>query len=243
MLVLSKHHESSFFGGCLIRKPAGELTVSLYGYPKQSRIPLHFHEHPYVSLVLQGCYTEHSGSRHSEDLSTDAALLHGAKETHSDEFHRSALILAIEFTPEWCEQVLARGIRLARRKAQSSEISVTARKLHACLLNEDAPSDLARQGLALELTAEIMGDDLPLQESCASRARDIVLATFDRHIGLCAIAEELNVHPSHLARIFRRRYGCTVGDFIRRVRVSGASRLLICSEDPLETYLGRMRFL
>ena len=242
MLVLSKRHESSFFGGCLIRKSAGDLTVSLYEYPKQARIPLHCHDHPYVSFVLRGCYTEHSGSGHSEDLSADTALLHSAKEAHSDDFHHSALILAIEFTPGWCEHALARGLRLDRRKARHFEISGLARKLHACLLQDSVPSDLARQGLALELTAEIVGDDVPLEESCASRARDIILANFDRHVGLCAIAEELNLHPSHLARAFRRRYGYTVGDFIRRVRVSDAARLLICSEDPLSMISARCGF-
>jgi hypothetical protein len=104
MPVLTKSAEAVFFGGCLITRPAGDFTVSLYSYPKRSKIPRHCHKDPYFSFVLQGSYGERSGWRSAEDLMTDVAVLHHANEVHEDEFHEPALILAVQFDAEWRER-------------------------------------------------------------------------------------------------------------------------------------------
>ena len=36
------------------------------------------------------------------------------------------------------------------------------------------------------------------------------------------IAEEVGIHPTHLARAFRQRYGMSVGDQVRVLRISHA---------------------
>jgi AraC family transcriptional regulator len=128
---------------------------------------------------------------------------------------------------------LASGIRLNQRKANNPEISRLARKLHASLRREGPWGELSRAGLVLEVIAELIApDDLP-DDSCACRARDIILSGFRSHLRLSAVAEELAVHPSHLARTFRRRFGYTVGDFIREARIGHATRLLTHSDFSL----------
>jgi AraC family transcriptional regulator len=37
----------------------------------------------------------------------------------------------------------------------------------------------------------------------------------------------------HLARAFRRHYGCTPGDYVRKLRVESACRRLATSDAPL----------
>jgi len=41
------------------------------------------------------------------------------------------------------------------------------------------------------------------------------------------------VHASHLARVFRKFKGCTIGDYVRGLRVQHASRRISDSEDSL----------
>ena len=48
----------------------------------------------------------------------------------------------------------------------------------------------------------------------------------DRRLTVAAIAAELNVHPVHLARVFRRAWGCSPGDLLRWRRAERASQLL-----------------
>jgi AraC family transcriptional regulator len=47
------------------------------------------------------------------------------------------------------------------------------------------------------------------------------------------IANVVGVHPVHLARVFRRRYGCSVGEYARNWRVEVASRQLATSTNSI----------
>ena len=52
-------------------------------------------------------------------------------------------------------------------------------------------------------------------------------------MGLMSVAAAVEVHPSHLARVFRKFYGCTLGDFLRRVRLEHAVQALSRQEKSL----------
>jgi AraC family transcriptional regulator len=47
------------------------------------------------------------------------------------------------------------------------------------------------------------------------------------------LATTVGVHPVHLSRAFRAAYGCTPGEYLRRLRIEHAQRLLAESRMPL----------
>jgi AraC family transcriptional regulator len=47
------------------------------------------------------------------------------------------------------------------------------------------------------------------------------------------VALDAGVHPVSLARAFRHHYGCTVGEYIRRLRIRYACDRLLGSDDSL----------
>jgi AraC-like DNA-binding protein len=58
--------------------------------------------------------------------------------------------------------------------------------------------------------------------------RELALATPFRDI-----AERLGVHPVSLCRAFRRRYGCTMREYVARLRLFDAADRLARSDEPL----------
>jgi AraC family transcriptional regulator len=50
---------------------------------------------------------------------------------------------------------------------------------------------------------------------------------------LSGIAAEVGVHPAHLAHEFRRFYGTTAGEYLRRIRVEHAARVVAQTALPL----------
>ena len=50
---------------------------------------------------------------------------------------------------------------------------------------------------------------------------------------LSGLAESVGVHPVTLARAFRRAFGCTVGEYVRRLRIDHAAHQLAQTELPL----------
>jgi AraC family transcriptional regulator len=43
------------------------------------------------------------------------------------------------------------------------------------------------------------------------------------------------VHPATLARAYRRRFGCSIGERVRALRVEHAARRLLETTEPLST--------
>ena len=67
----------------------------------------------------------------------------------------------------------------------------------------------------------------------AERARRLIEEEFASPLSLGGIASAVGVHPVHLARQFRAAHGCTVGEYIRRVRVAFARRELVMTDKPI----------
>ena len=61
------------------------------------------------------------------------------------------------------------------------------------------------------------------------RVRTILEQRFAEPYKLSEIAAEAGVHPVHLAREFRKHYGTSVGEYLRRVRIEYACRELMGS--------------
>jgi AraC-like DNA-binding protein len=61
------------------------------------------------------------------------------------------------------------------------------------------------------------------------RVRNILEQRFAEPYKLSEIAAEAGVHPVHLAREFRKYYGTSVGEYLRRVRIEYACRELMGS--------------
>src|SRR5262249_32946704 len=50
--------------------------------------------------------------------------------------------------------------------------------------------------------------------------------TFTSNLTLVSLAESAGVHPVHVSREFHRRYGCTIGDLVRQLRLRRACSLM-----------------
>ena len=56
---------------------------------------------------------------------------------------------------------------------------------------------------------------------------------FRESFGLSDVAAIVGRHPVHLARTFRRHHGCSLGEYLRRIRLERAARALRDTDRPL----------
>ena len=68
----------------------------------------------------------------------------------------------------------------------------------------------------------------PLQD-----AREMIQAHFSERLTLAQIAKTVGLHPIYLASEFRKRYHCTVGEYVRQLRIEFACRRLSQSVDTM----------
>jgi AraC family transcriptional regulator len=219
-----------------MRIPGFTLTEGVH--PGGSALPWHSHDGPTICYVLRGSFVEVSGG---ERLTCTPGTLKvmPAGERHCDEFDRGdARGLLIEGdassgrSPHALAKVLDEHVAL-----RGGLPGVIARRLYQEFRAGDDAAPLAVQGLLLELLAATARESGPAASAAdppwLADARDFIHAAPAAPHSLSRLAELVGVHPGTLARSFRLRFGCSVGDYVRRVRIEHAAEQLGGSDLPL----------
>jgi AraC family transcriptional regulator len=91
---------------------------------------------------------------------------------------------------------------------------------------KDTASQLAIEAAIIEVLVESARVRMRRQPGSAPlwlrRIHDRLRDLGSGQTSLSALAELAGVHIGHLARSFRRHYGCSVGEYIRRLRIDAA---------------------
>ena len=187
-------------------------------YATGDRQPSHVHAGAFFDLVLAGSCTETVGRR-ARERGASSLMFHPAGEEHASQWHApDARCFHVEIAAATLDRVPA----IAPGEAAASWI---ATRIYDELCAMDAVSPLAIEALALELVAASARRSRDVAPHWLARVRDALHdATETPSLG--ALAALAGVHAAHLTRTFRRAYGCTIGDYARRLRIERACALL-----------------
>jgi AraC family transcriptional regulator len=126
-------------------------------------------------------------------------------------------------------------------------IELAARVYHE--LRADSPhsvSGLVIESIALEVLAQSARWERPRAErrppAWLGQLQDYLAADLSVVPDLATLASIARVHRVHVARAFRDHLGCTVGDYVRRLRVRRACELLTATAVPLTDVAMRAGF-
>ncbi|HEX5182406.1 MAG TPA: helix-turn-helix domain-containing protein [Allosphingosinicella sp.] len=182
----------------------------------------HTHEEAHFMLVLGGIYLCSIGGR-IEALRPPFLLFEPAGTTHDDRFAASrGSFVAVSFGTAAGAALPAVAQRLDRPSALRSAFRL-AREARA-----EAADRPMLEGGAWELIAEASGP--PDSHAIPPWARDAYEAVMDEaadpDLSVAGIARGIGVHPVHLARVFRRAWGCAPAELLRWRRTERAAALL-----------------
>jgi AraC family transcriptional regulator len=147
-------------------------------------------------------------------------------------------VLRIEIEPQRLEATSSFSEIYTRpTHAEGAVLSALAIRLYKEFRTMDNVSALAIEGLVLEILAHTMRRCTegagPRPPGWLKQARDLLHDHFREPLTLARIAETVGVHPVYLARAFRHYQHCTMGDYVRRLRIEFACRELITTDHPL----------
>jgi AraC family transcriptional regulator len=231
-------NSTGFYGGQSASWQLAGLTLSESIYPKNLKMTAHRHEPAYFGIVLGGAYDEtvERKTRHCKQLTT---VFHPQGESHSVAFqNREARIFRVELNQRWHNQVEDYA-KIPGNSAtfHGGLVASLALRLYNEYRNRDKWSPLAIEGLSFEILAEVSRAAEKCVDLCVPRwldqVREIIAARLNETVSLQEMAEQVGVHPVHLARAWRKHFNCTIGEFIRRLRIEAACKEIACSDAPL----------
>ncbi len=228
--MLVRNRDDSYYGEPLRGLQTVGLLLSERKYPPRLELPPHSHDRPYFCMVLQGGYTERCGGN-TWSCAPQNLFLRPQGEVHTDRFGEAGgRVFGIELGADWPQRV-GQVSRALHRPANFRGVCTSlVFKLYREFRSHDVASPLLIEGLVLEILGEACRSAAQSPGDGASRwlrrVREILQERYRNPPTLTEMAQEIGVHPIHLARAFRKRFGCTVGETIRRLRVEFACREL-----------------
>jgi AraC family transcriptional regulator len=202
-------------------------------------LPAHAHASAFVLFVREGAFAEEH-ARRRERFDRFTCIYRPRLDEHANDFSEGgALLTAIDVHAAWLERLREAGFTDERFSVRSPFVRQFGDRLEAELSAPDAMSEMVIEALATEVivfgTRRARAPQRPRRNACAERARRLIEADFAAPLSLTTIAAAVGVHPVHLAREFRAAHACTVGDYIRHVRVAYARHQLAATDEPIAT--------
>jgi AraC family transcriptional regulator len=207
------------------------LRVTTTWRPAGLAVPRHSHELTSLAFCLEGPFEETFGT-HWQQVSTRSLWVRPGGEPHANRYPTRApsRTLIVELLPHTLDEIRGETRILdTPSHLESPRFAVLARRLDFESRNPDSVSLLAIEAHVYELIVSITRHTLMRsggEPQWLSRVREYILAKFTLAISLSELAVIAGVHPSHLAKAFRRTCGATIGEYIRQLRVEYAATLL-----------------
>jgi AraC family transcriptional regulator len=223
---------------------AFQLSESMYG--AHALLPPHAHARAYLGFVVNGAHRE-SANGHERDCRRSTVVFHPAGERHANHFSPAGgRIFRLEFADEWLSQLRAREARLdCPVEAHGGALSNIALRIFSEFHARDSVSPLMIEGLALEFATLVMREEAPARGRAPAWLRmtvDYLRAHALEEIRLEHLASAAGVHPAHLSRVFRKHYRCSIGQYVRALRVDLAARELAASHRPIAEIAAQLGF-
>lgn len=223
------------------------LTQALF--PAGTTLPMHAHERTIVAVMLAGGFDLVFRTRRF-DCPAGMVSVEPAAEPHANQIGpHGAQPLVLEIAQHaLTESLQSRAVAVAEPAAfRRDGLGGIARRLHGELRRTDASSLLALETLALELLAAIAQRDERDRDArgragWVATVRELIHAHLDRPLRVADLAAAAGVHRVHVGRVFRARYGESIGDYHRRLRIEWAARELARNDTPLSDVALRAGF-
>ena len=224
------------FGTLLRRVELSASALTATAYPPRLRLTTHSHTAAFLLFVREGGFLERHGQR-NERCDRFTCIYRPAYDEHANQFDDAGAVLtAIDLSPAWVTRLREAGFAGERFRVRSPFVDQFGDRLDAELTAPDGMSEVVIESLAAEVivfASRLATRNVGGRKAWPERARRLIEEEFASPLSLAGIASAVGVHPVHLARRFRASQGCTVGEYIRCVRVGYARRELVTTDRPI----------
>ena len=214
------------------------LVLQEMRFPAKRCVPLHSHASAIFCISLSGSCEEVYGKRLREYRPFTLEYL-PMNQIHSLAVGAVDLrAFAVEISPTWFDRIREYSLIVDQCVyTQRGLLGGLFMNLYKEFREMDAASPVAMEGIVLEMLAEVSRSGSAIldcrPQPWLKRAVDLLHQQFSDHLTITEIAAAVGIHPVHLAREFRKFHRCTIGDYIRKLRIDQSCKALVHSDFSL----------
>jgi AraC family transcriptional regulator len=217
-------------------------SVAAMRFPSGLQLPAHSHPQTNIAVVLAGGWFA-GNEPHERDCFAPTVLVEPAGELHANRFGAvETAVLSLTLEAGRLGSVVGEATRRFLH-VRDPYIELLARRAANELEEPDDVTPLAVEAAALELVARVARSvGLERRPTWLGKARAVLHDRYADPLSLNEIADAIGIEPERLARGFRRAYGESLADYLRRIRVNAAARLLKTTDEPISRVADEVGF-
>ena len=215
---MSRLRPGAFLGEVREQYVARAAVLTRLRHTVGRRLPRHVHGAPYLSLLIRGGYREET-ARGTLEYDPLTLVFHPEETSHRDEIGpEGGTFFMIELSDMSSNDPVS---------VQGPESSLAALRLYQQLSMGALDELSVDSALPLLVTHHVDGPRPPWLARVVDRLHD----EFNESFAVSALAEDAGVHTVHLARVFRKYMGSTIGEYVTRLRVTWVAKQLTLQEN------------
>lgn len=213
--------------------PFCSLSLLHVGYQPYEHSEKHTDPVSRISIVLRGEVREEVHGR-TEWASAGSIVVKPADIPHRDDYGPSPThIVSVELNEDWIRE--RGGGNFDRcRWFHDLRAARAAREFLFALQAAPHPSEPLIAESVLQLLAALPQATAPSpRPDWLQRVEERLRDTYREPVSTAELASWIDLHPVYLARVFRHHYGCSIAQFLHRLRLKSALHQLASSEQTL----------
>ncbi len=220
--------------------PAYDLSEGIY--PPRVRLRFGGQGDAYFCFLLDGAVSDGTSK-----YPAGKVIFFPAGGTHLVEIVEQCRCLIIRVGPALLGRLkMSQFVSSEASSLETWEAAWLARRVYAEFMERAAAGALRIEAIVLQLLAVAARSGLEKQPGHESiwlrRVRTAIDGQYLREYRLSELAALAGVHRVHLVREFRKHYGTTIGEYMRKLRMDHAYRLLGQTKLPLRQIAAECRF-
>lgn len=223
---------------CTSRRVLGRLETTTLKieeveYSAGSCLARHSQAFPFLACTIRGVHCSANGQAGYVCRPGTVRFI-PAGEPHENYFPSRSRCLLLKLQDPILERASEQGpVPRVPGELATAKAAILCRLLRAELQQNDELSGLAIEALSLELL--LAGQKEPMWRGAPipawlRRTQEMLHEESEGRLTLAELARRAERHPVQVCRQFHRRFGCTISEYVRRLRVARAQSLLTSSE-------------
>ena len=240
--MASRLHKGQYSGKITNQKTTDGLLVGITSYSADACNPdFHCHENPHMILLLNGGNVYNSRRKSTEKIAGDMLFYHSGEihQTLPGTAFSKCINLEVEqaFMADYhiSEQMLQQAV------TAGSDAKFLVLKMYKELLAKDALTNPSIQLLFLGLVGNAQ-KGTNAKPAWLAQVEALLHDEWDTVPSLDALSKAAGVHPVTISKYFTKYMGCTLGEYLRKMKVEKSMDFIRNGQNSLTEVAARCGF-
>lgn len=218
-------NKGQYSGDILQMREYNGIIASRTSYDGNYNSAFHYHENPHITFIVQGGNLETKKGESTIRNSNDVMFYFSGEWHQTKPTNSNTKNLNLEIDTDFLVNNNISENQIKEAVVKKFDTSFYIVNMYAELIFNDELTESSVQSILFNLIADRKSKNYQSIEWC-NRLKQVLNDEWYLNHSLTDLSLKTGVHPVTISKYFPKYFGCTIGDYMRRLRISHSLRLI-----------------